>query len=118
MINKFRFNLQRFTLNSVVRGNATTALSAERSSFSVTTDSWAENTEETSEYIHYADIVVDHVTPENYVEVLFDKECQDIVSSAEICCVGEVLNDKVRLFAKKEPESTISGECIVFKGVS
>lgn len=85
--------------------------------FSIPVNSWTKNSAETSEFVYFADITVSGLSANDYAAIDFDRASQSVVADANICASGETLSGKIRLYAEEIPESAISGEYFITKGV-
>ena len=84
--------------------------------FTISTSAWLENASETSEFVYYADIMVNGLTANDYAEVNFNRVSQSIAATANVCAAGETMTGKIRIYAKNTPSDLISGEYIIMKG--
>lgn len=78
--------------------------------------SWFLDSEETSDYKYYSDILVDGLKSKDLAVVSFSRESYSVVLEAGVCPSAETLDGKIRLWAAEIPTAEIQAEYAVFEG--
>lgn len=84
--------------------------------FTISADSWTQLDTPKGGCNYSADFTINGVTTEDTADIIFDIDCFNALSAANVSTGGETGENKVTMYAVSSPASELSGVIIIYKG--